>query len=84
MNGVVVMVPQVFHVNQEVNRYQEAYFSLEQPLVAERLKLKIHNSISIFEKSNRSCWNLKVLGCTFREGNTCMGHMLYLRYIKCS
>lgn len=63
-----MMVSQVFHVNREVNRYQEAYFSMERPLVAERLKLKIHNSV--FEKSNRSCWNLKVLGCTFREGTT--------------
>lgn len=62
------MVSQVFHVNEEVHQHQGAYFTMERPLVAERLKLKIHNSV--FDKGNRSCWDLKVLGCTFREGTT--------------
>ena len=56
----------MFHVDHEVNNFQEAYFSLERQVVAERLILKIHHSIH--ESSNRSCWSLKVLGCTFKEG----------------
>ena len=60
------MISQVFIVNHEKNYFEEAYFSLEKQLVTERLKLQIHHSV--FESSNRSCWSLKVLGCTFREG----------------
>ena len=56
----------MFIVNHEFNYFEEAYFSLEKQLVTERLKLQIHHSV--FESSNRSCWSLKVLGCTFREG----------------
>ena len=59
-------IMQVFHVNQQRIFFHEAYFSLERPLVAQRLQLNIHNSV--FESSNRSCWTLKLLGCTFSEG----------------
>ena len=62
----LIMFPQIFNVDHSVNTLQEAYFSLERPLVAQKLKLNIRHSV--FESSNRSCWNLKVLGCTFKQG----------------
>lgn len=53
-------------MSHEEHLVQDSYFTLEQPLVVQRLKLNIHHSI--LEESNRSCWSLKVLGCTFRQG----------------
>ena len=59
-----MFLQQVFRVHQTT--VFEAYFTLEQPLVAQMLKLNVEHSVS--EESNRSCWNLKILGCTLREG----------------
>ncbi|CAI8006111.1 hypothetical protein GBAR_LOCUS4561, partial [Geodia barretti] len=56
---------QVFTVQHNGNLFDGAYFSLERQLVAERLRLDIRHSI--FDSSNRSCWILRILGCTFRE-----------------
>ena len=48
------------------NFFPDEYFSLEQQLVAQRIRLDIHQSV--FDISNRSCWSLMLLGCTFKEG----------------
>ena len=68
------MPSQVFTVQYNGNLLDGAYFTLERQLVAERLRLDIRHSV--FDSSNRSCWILRILGCTFREGmeEYCYGH----------
>ena len=60
----------------DITELQSTYISLERQLVTQRLMLNIHSSV--FEDSNRSCWKLRILGCTLQEGilyryNTVLG-----------
>ena len=46
--------------------FDEGYFTMEQPIVARRLKFVINGGV--LEQAGRLCWEISIYGCTLATG----------------